>query len=75
MMLTLSNIFNLVSYRLYVCWGLVLKCYELRTRQHQDSLKVNILRPSKHYFYKDIMIFNAVMTKYMKYEKYEKRHE
>jgi hypothetical protein len=32
-----------------VCWGLVLKCYELRTRQHK-MLNVNVLRPSKHYF-------------------------
>jgi hypothetical protein len=31
------------------CWGLVLKCYELRTRQHK-MLKVKALRPSKHYF-------------------------
>src|SRR5688572_21957824 len=31
------------------CWGLVLKCYELRTRQHK-MLNVNALRPSKHYF-------------------------
>jgi hypothetical protein len=38
------------------CWGLVLKCYELRTRQH-IMLKVNALRPSKHYFPWDIMIF------------------
>jgi hypothetical protein len=38
------------------CWGLVLKCYELRTRQHK-MLNINILRPSKHYFPKDIMIF------------------
>jgi hypothetical protein len=30
------------------CWGLVLKCYELRTRQHK-TLKVKALRPSKHY--------------------------
>jgi hypothetical protein len=30
------------------CWGLVLKCYELRTRQHR-MLKVNALHPSKHY--------------------------
>jgi hypothetical protein len=30
------------------CWGLVLKCYELRTRQHK-MLKVNALRPLKHY--------------------------
>jgi hypothetical protein len=26
------------------CWGLVLKCYELRTRQHK-VLDVNVLRP------------------------------
>jgi hypothetical protein len=38
------------------CWGLVLECYESRTRQHK-MLNVNILRPSKHYFPKDIMIF------------------
>jgi hypothetical protein len=30
------------------CWGLVLKCYELRTRQHK-MLMINALRPSKHY--------------------------
>jgi hypothetical protein len=30
------------------CWGLVLKCYESRTRQHR-MLNVNTLRPSKHY--------------------------
>jgi hypothetical protein len=28
----------------YICWGLALKCYELRTRQHK-MLNVNILRP------------------------------
>jgi hypothetical protein len=39
-----------------MCWGLVLKSYELRTRQHK-MLNVSILRPSKHYFPKDIMIF------------------
>jgi hypothetical protein len=38
------------------CWGLVLNFYESRTRQHK-MLKVNILRPSKHYFPQDIMIF------------------
>jgi hypothetical protein len=32
-----------------ICWGLVLKCYDLRTRQHK-MLNVNVLRPSKHYF-------------------------
>jgi hypothetical protein len=29
---------------------LVLKCYELRTRQHKNRLMVNALCPSKHYF-------------------------
>jgi hypothetical protein len=28
--------------------GLLLKCYELKTRQHKMS-KVKALRPSKHY--------------------------
>jgi hypothetical protein len=32
------------------CWGLVLKCYELRTKQHKKRLMVNVLRPLKHYF-------------------------
>jgi hypothetical protein len=31
------------------CWGLVLKCYESRTRQLK-VLNVKVLRPSKHYF-------------------------
>jgi hypothetical protein len=39
------------------CWGLVLKCYKLRTRQHRKKLMVNGLRPSKHYFLWDITIF------------------
>jgi hypothetical protein len=30
------------------CWGLVLKCYESRTRQHR-MLMVKVLCPSKHY--------------------------
>jgi hypothetical protein len=34
------------------CWGLVLKCYELRTRQHK-MLNDNILRPTKHYSLED----------------------
>jgi hypothetical protein len=38
------------------CWGLVLKCYELRTGQHK-MLNVNALRPLKHYFLKDLMNF------------------
>jgi hypothetical protein len=39
-----------------VCWGLVLKCYELRTRQHK-MLNIKALRPSKPYFPLDIMDF------------------
>jgi hypothetical protein len=35
--------------KVMTCWGLVLKCYESRTRQHR-VLSVNVLRPSKHYF-------------------------
>jgi hypothetical protein len=31
-----------------ICWGLVLKCNELRTRQHK-MLMVKALRPPKHY--------------------------
>jgi hypothetical protein len=38
------------------CWGLVVKCYELRTRQHR-ILNIKALRPSKHYFPLDIMNF------------------
>jgi hypothetical protein len=34
------------------CWGLVLKCYELRTRQH-EMLNNNVLRPTKHYSFGD----------------------
>jgi hypothetical protein len=35
--------------RIGICWGLVLKCYESKTRKHK-VLNVNGLRPSKHYF-------------------------
>jgi hypothetical protein len=35
------------------CWGLVLKCYESRTRQHK-MLNTKALRPSNHYFPSDI---------------------
>jgi hypothetical protein len=43
------------SFRQYhVCWGLVLKCYESRTRQH-TMLNIRALRPSKHYFLLGIM--------------------
>jgi hypothetical protein len=38
------------------CWGLVLKCYESRTRQHK-MLNINALRPLKHYLPKDLMNF------------------
>jgi hypothetical protein len=38
------------------CWGLVLKCYELRTRQHK-MLNIKALHPLKHYFPLDIMDF------------------
>jgi hypothetical protein len=31
------------------CWGLVLKCYELKTRQHK-MLNIKTLCPMKHYF-------------------------
>jgi hypothetical protein len=41
----------------YYCSGLVLKCYELRTRQHKNRLMVNALHPLKHYSPKDITIF------------------
>jgi hypothetical protein len=38
------------------CWGLVLKCYESRTRQHK-MLNIKTLRPLNHYFPSDIMDF------------------
>jgi hypothetical protein len=38
------------------CWGLVLKCFELRTRQHR-ILNIKALCPSKHYFPLGIMNF------------------
>jgi hypothetical protein len=39
-----------------MCWELVLKCYELRTRQHR-MLNVKVVRPLKHYFPQDLMSF------------------
>jgi hypothetical protein len=36
------------------CWGLVLKCFESRTRQHK-MLNINALRPRMHYLPKDLM--------------------
>jgi hypothetical protein len=46
----------MMFFMLDMCWGLVLKCYELRTRQHK-MLNINVLRPLKHYFLKDLMNF------------------
>jgi hypothetical protein len=43
------------------CWGLVLKCFELRTRQHK-MLNINVLRPLKHYLPQG---FNELRTKVM----------
>jgi hypothetical protein len=40
----------------YYCWGLVLKYYELKTRQHK-MLNINALRPLKHYLTKNLMNF------------------
>jgi hypothetical protein len=54
------------------CWELVLKCFELRTRQHK-MLNVNALRPLKHYFsqgYNDLQ--TKVMNKrYLRDQNYE----
>jgi hypothetical protein len=43
------------------CWGLVLKCLALKTRQHK-MLNINALRPLKHYLPKG---FNELRTKTM----------
>jgi hypothetical protein len=50
------NMPNLSQKQFGLCWGLVLKCYELRTRQHK-ILNINALRPRKHYLPKDLMSF------------------
>jgi hypothetical protein len=50
------------------CWGLVLKCYELRTRQHK-MLNINALHPLKHYLPKDLMNFGR-----MPWSKYHEGH-
>jgi hypothetical protein len=47
---TLNAYLSLPKCNICSCWGLVLKCYELRTRQHRKKLMVNALRPSRHYF-------------------------
>jgi hypothetical protein len=39
-----------------ICWGLVLNCYESRTRQHK-MLNIKTLRPLNHYFPSDIIDF------------------
>jgi hypothetical protein len=49
--------------RYCTCWGLVLKCYELRTRQHK-MLNVNVLRPLKHYSFKGLMNFGRRLKRY-----------
>jgi hypothetical protein len=41
---TIRNMANTMMVKFDKCWGLVLKCYELRTRQHK-MLNVNVLRP------------------------------
>jgi hypothetical protein len=46
----------LIPFFVVLCWELVLKCYESRTRQHK-MLMIKDLRLSKHYLPKDIMIF------------------
>jgi hypothetical protein len=43
-----STVYNIIIYSFPYCWGVVLKYYELRTRQHK-MLMVKDLRPSKHY--------------------------
>jgi hypothetical protein len=53
----IQHIWEMIKEQYTKCWGLVLKCYELRTRQHKKRLMVKALRPSKHYFPKDITIF------------------
>jgi hypothetical protein len=54
-----GSTFDLIGY----CWGLVLKCYELRTRQHKKMLNVKVLHTSKHYF---PWGYNDFRTKVMK---------
>jgi hypothetical protein len=48
------------------CWGLVLKRYELRTRQHK-MLNIKALRLLKHYFPEDLMNFGR-RSRMMNYE-------
>jgi hypothetical protein len=50
------NSLLVVSFRNVNCWGLVLKCFGSRTRQH-TMLNIKVLRPSKHYFPLGIMDF------------------
>jgi hypothetical protein len=47
---------NYILLEVVDCWGLVLKCYEIRTRQHK-MLNIKALRPSKDYNPLDIMDF------------------
>jgi hypothetical protein len=46
---------------IHSCWGLVLKCYELRIRQHK-MLNINVLRPLKHYFPRDVLQTKVIMA-------------
>jgi hypothetical protein len=48
----MTGIFTVLNYP--ACWGLVLKCYELRTRQHK-MLNIKALRHLNHYFPSDIL--------------------
>jgi hypothetical protein len=53
---SLPNDYEVVEGYKYPCWGLVLKYYELITRQHK-MLNINALRPLKHYLPKDLINF------------------
>jgi hypothetical protein len=57
---SMSHKSNFGLIRHTICWGLVLKCYELRTRQHK-MLNFNALRPLKHYFSKDVFRTKVIM--------------
>jgi hypothetical protein len=51
------NLSNAMNKNMYaMCWGLVLKGFAIRTRQHR-MLNVKALRPLKHYIPKDLMSF------------------
>jgi hypothetical protein len=56
------------------CWGLVLKCYELRTRQHK-MLNINALRPLKHYFPKDMLRTKVIMAELRRLYLHSRNHK